>query len=286
MYDDRRFIAATSVDEALTELGDDDAIALGGGTSVALLLKNRLIEPRKIVWLTKVRELADITVDGDGSLRIGAAVTMRQLAQSTLVTRHAAALADAAGKVGNPRVRSVATLGGALAHADPRQDIPPVLLALEARILIAAESCQRSIPIADFHTSFMETALAEGELVTQVTIPTIQNRHARYFRFTPGSEDDYPTVGVATSIVRGNDGRIRTATIALGGVGPTPLLIPQVQDLSGHSAPDANEIRGVASAAEATANPTEDQRGTVRYKKAMVRVWTERALRACLNETH
>ncbi|MQA88275.1 MAG: xanthine dehydrogenase family protein subunit M [Streptosporangiales bacterium] len=281
---DVSFSVPTSLEEALAELAEEDAIALGGGTSVGLLLKNGLIEPQKIVWLAKVPDLRGVAVDDDGGLRIGAAVTLRELAGSSPVRTHAPALADAAGTVGNPRVRAVATLGGALAHADPRQDVPPVLLALDAEVRIAAPSGERIVPLAEFYTAFMETALAEGELVTQVVVPAADNRRTHYVRFTPGSEDDYPTVGVAISIARGADGRISRAVLALGGVGPTPLLVPQARELVGRSAPDPGEISAVAAAAEAAARPSDDQRGSARYKKAMARVWTERALHACLGE--
>jgi len=123
------FAVPATVEEAVAELaGEAEAIAMGGGTSVAMLLKNNLIFPDRIVWLAGVPALRQLAVSADGSLAIGATVTLRELAAAEPVRRHAPALAHAAGIVGNPRVRAVATLGGALVHGDPRQDIPPVLL--------------------------------------------------------------------------------------------------------------------------------------------------------------
>jgi CO/xanthine dehydrogenase FAD-binding subunit len=127
----------------------------------------------------------------------------------------------------------------------------------------------------------METVLAEDELVTAVVIPFVPGRRAAYARFTPGSADDYPTVSAAASIVRGADMRITSAILALGGVGPAPLLVPQAAGLAG-TIPGGSDIEAVAEAAAAVADPFDDQRGSARYKKVMAREWAARVLRACL----
>lgn len=258
---------------------------MGGGTSVGLLLRNDLIEPRKIVWLARIPELRELAAGPGGDLVIGATVTLREIAVSGLIGREYPALAYAAGQVGNPRVRAVATLGGALAHSDARQDVPPVLYALEARVRIAGPSGRRQVPVAGFHTGFMETVLAAGELVTGVVIPARPPRRAAYARFTPGSSQDYPTVGAAAAVARDGDGRVTRAVLALGGVGPTPLLVPGVTGLLG-GAPGEPEIAAAARAAEAAADPRDDQRGSVRYKKAMAGEWAARVMRACLDPGH
>ncbi len=263
--------------------GEGEAIAMGGGTSVAMLLKSNLISPDRIVWLAAVPALRQLTVAADGGLTIGATVTLRELAAADPVRHHAPALAYAASRVGNPRVRAVATLGGALVHGDPRQDIPPVLLALEARVRLAGPAGEREIPVAGFHTGFLETTLADAELVTHIIVPAARGRRSVYARFTPGSADDYPTVGVAATAVRGDDGRVTRVVLALGGVGPTPLLVPEAGQLAGLE-PGADDIEAVAAAAEQVADPVADRLGSVRYKKAMAREWTRRALHACLSD--
>lgn len=280
---DPDFAAPATVADAVALLAEepDDTIVVGGGTSVALLLKNGLIEPGRIVWLGRVPELRRLSVDPEGTLAIGATVTLRELAASDAVRERASALSRAAGQVGNPRVRAVATVGGALVHGDPRQDLPPVLLALEARVRIVGPTGGREVPVAEFHTGFLETVLAAGEIVTDVVVPAVAGRRTVYARFTPASEDDYPTVGVAATVVRAGDGTVRRAVVALGGVGPTPLLVGGATALSG-TVPGPADIEAVAAAAEATAQPVDDQRGSARYKKAMAREWTRRALSACL----
>ncbi|MBO0786749.1 MAG: FAD binding domain-containing protein [Actinobacteria bacterium] len=279
---DLSFRSPVTLAEALAELaGDEDAMALGGGTSVALLLKHGLIEPRRLVWLGRVRGLGEIQAGPDGSLAIGATVTLRELAASAAVRRLAPALAAAAGQVGNPRVRAVATVGGALAHADPRQDLPPALLALAATARIAGPAGEREVPLAGFYTGFMETVLAPGELVTQVVVPAGPGRRSVYLRFTPASEGDFPVIGAAAAVARGADGLVTGAALALAGAGPVPLLIPAAGELAGR-VPAAADIEPVAAAAAAAATAVSDQRGSARYKQAMAAEWARRALRACL----
>lgn len=277
------FSAPATLADALGELaGGEDVIAMGGGTSVGLLLKNDLLQPRKIVWLARIPELRRLAASTAGELALGATVTLRELARSAAAGRQFPALAYAAGRVGNPRVRAVATVGGALAHSDARQDLPPILYALQATVRIQGPQGAREVPVAEFHTGFMETVLAEDELVTQVVIPAVAGRRAAYARFTPGSHDDYPTVSAAASIVRDGDGRITSAVLALGGVGRTPLLVPAASGLAG-TVPGPHEVQAVAAAAEAAAEPYDDQRGSARYKKAMAGEWAARVLRACLD---
>jgi carbon-monoxide dehydrogenase medium subunit len=279
---DLAFSAPESLSAALRELGENqDVIAMGGGTSVVMLLKNELIAPQKIVWLGRVRELRELTA-GSGQLTLGATVTLREIARSAVIRRQFPALAYAAGRVGNPRVRAVATVGGALAHSDARQDLPPVLYVLNAVVRIQGPRGTRDVPVAGFHRGFMETVLAEDELITHLVVPVVPGQRAAYARFTPGSRDDYPTVSAAASVLRDGEGRVASAALALGGVGQTPLLVPAAAALAG-TVPGASDIAAVADAAEAAAEPYRDQRGSVRYKKAMAREWAARVLRACLD---
>src|ERR1700691_1704981 len=143
--------------DALAELaGGDDLIAMGGRTSVGMLLKNDLIAPRKIVWLARIPELRRLdyepsgpesTGSAGGELLVGATVTLRELARSEVIRHKFPALAYAASRVGNPRVRAVATVGGALTHSDARQDVPPILYALGARVRIQSLRGRREIPV-------------------------------------------------------------------------------------------------------------------------------------------
>ena len=277
------FVKPATLDEALAALARPGSLLLGGGTSIGILLKNGLIEPERLVWVGALAELAGISLDEDGSIRIGATATLRELARSELLAGALPVVSDAAGRIGNPRVRAVATLGGALVHGDPRQDLPPVLLALRAQATVAGAAGSRIIGLDGFYRGFMEVALGENELITDVVVPARSGWRDRYSRFTPGSEDDYPTVGVAVSLRVGDGGVIEDAEIALGGVDSRPILATEsARSLIGTRGAGAS-LEEAARRASAQCEPSDDARGSADYKRKMVGVWVRRTVTAALN---
>lgn len=275
------FVTPMSVPAALDALRADGAMAVAGGTSVGLLLGQALIEPSVLVWLRRIAELREVSHDGT-TLRVGAMVTLRELSLHPTVRALLPALAKAAGRVGNARVRSTATLGGALAHADPRQDVPPVLAALGSTAEITGQDGLRTTPVARLATGLMETAVGAGELITAVRIPTAPHARCVYLRFTPGSVADYPTVAVAASASRAPDGSLASVSLALAGVHRTVLMVPEAAGLVGCQMPSAEALGAVAEAAAGRAEPVTDRLGSASYKRAMADVWSRRALSACL----
>ncbi len=275
------FRAPSTVDEAVGELAFEGAIAVSGGTSVGLLIGQDLIAPTRLVWLGRIPELRGIAPVED-RLDIGAAVTLRSLSAHPLVTAALPAVAAAAGAVGNTRVRAVATVGGALAHADPRQDLPPALLAHGAVVEVAGGQGRRQVPLEQLLRGFMSTTLDPDEVITKISVPLVYEQRGVYNRFTPGSAEDYPTVAVAASATRSPDASVRQATVALGGAGSTAFLVPETDRLVGRLGTPA-EIAEVADAAAERAQPVDDRLGSVAYKRAMVAVWTRRCLSSCLD---
>ena len=274
------FLAPATVAEALRELAAEDAIAVGGGTQVGLLARQGLIAPARLVWLGRIEGLRGVAVEPDGRLSIGAATTLAEIAASPAVRSAHPALAGAAARVGNPRVRAVATLGGHLVQADPRQDLPPVLLALDASVRLQSAAGERRIALREFFAGPFETALAPGEVLTGVLVPVAApGDRSAYLRFTPGSEGDYPTVGVAARL-RLEEGVVRSAAVGLAGVHPRALLVelPELVD----RVPDREAVRAAAATAAAACDPASDQRGSAAYKRAMTALWSARALERLL----
>lgn len=270
------FATPDTLEEALAELAAPEAVVLAGGTSLVLLLRSRLIAPQRVVWLGRVNGLRGIQVSG-GELVIGAMTTLAEVADSPEVGRLLPALVQAARVVGNPRVRAVATVGGALAHADPRQDLPPALLALGAVVRLRSPTGERRLPLSALFTGPFETAVRDGELLTAVEVPApAADQRSLYLRFTPASREDFPTVGVAVRVVS-RDGVVVDAALALAGVAPVPLLVPQAAEALRQAGPAA-----VAELAERACDPSDDQRGSASYKRAMAGVWSRRALAAAL----
>lgn len=275
------FHAPRTLEEAFDALAEDGAVALAGGTSVGLLVGQGLLAPTALVWLGRIPGLGSVGV-AEGPLSLGATATLASLASDPRVRTAAPALADAAAAVGNTRVRAVATAGGALAHADPRQDLPPALLALDARVEVAGPRGRRELRIDELVCGFMSTDLAPDELITAVRVPAPPGRRSCYLRFTPGSDDDYPTVSVAATAVV-SDGTPSTVTLAVGGAGPVAYLVPEAQELSGATgARVAGLVADVAEAAARRADPVDDRLGSAAYKRRMVAVWARRALGRCL----
>lgn len=281
--DNVAFRSPTTVEEALVELEGGEATVIAGGTSVALLIGQGLLEPMKLVSLARISSLGAIDVDPEGGhVTLGAGVTMRQVAKDQRIRAAFPALSTAAGVVGNPRVRSVATVGGAVAHADPRQDLPPALMALGAQVIVRNTAGVRTLPLQQFVTGFMETELGPDELVTAVTFPLLAGQRSHYARFTPGSCADYPTVGVAASLRLDDENMIREAAVALGGVDMTAIAADSAPLVGRHATDTDAAVAAVAAQAAQVCSPSDDRRGSAEYKRAMVRVWTERAIVACL----
>jgi carbon-monoxide dehydrogenase medium subunit len=279
---DPEFVRPETLDEALEELAEPGAMPLGGGTSVVMLLKNGLIEPSKLVFIGKLGELAQVGESPPGGLRLGGTVTLRELAESGTVRSTAPAVVEAASRVGNPRVRAVATLGGALAHGDPRQDLPPVLLALGATVTLTSRTGSRTVPLDGIFQGFMETDIREGEIVTHVDVPPDPNRRCIYHRFTPASDHDYPTVGVAASMSVASDGTVLAARLALGGVADRPILVSEADEVLGGRRPSDSDLKDLADIVRAAVDPIADERGSESYKRAMAATWTYRTVKSCL----
>ncbi len=276
--------AATSVEEALDHLAryGDDAAVMAGGTSLVILMKQGLVRPAHVVGVRGIGALRGIAQD-DGALRLGAVATIREVERSPLVRKCCAALADAFGEVATVRIRNQATVGGALAHADPAQDPPVMLSALGAEVEARSSSGSRRIPLDEFFVDVLATALAPGELVTGVRVPAPPSgARAVYLKFLPRTEDDYATVSVGAVATRDAGGKVTHLRVALGACGPTVLRARGVEDALLGARPVAKRIAEAAALARDAVDPFADARGSAAYKREMARVWTERALRTVL----
>jgi carbon-monoxide dehydrogenase medium subunit len=258
-----------------------DAHAMAGGTSLVLLMKQGLLRPGHIIGLREVAELQGIAKDADGSLVINACATHRDAERSPEVRRHCPALAEAFARVATVRIRNQATVGGNLAHADPAQDPPPILLALDAEVELVSAGGSRTVPLHAFFKDVFETDLRDGELIRSIRVPTLPRAaRATYLKFLPRTADDYATVGVAAMVARDESGRCREVRIALSAVGPVPFRATEAESALAGAVPDASSIeRAAALAAEAT-DPFDDVRGSAAYKRDMTRVLVRRALEA------
>jgi carbon-monoxide dehydrogenase medium subunit len=277
---------AESLDQTfalLRQYGADDVHLLAGGTSLMLLMSLGLVEPNHVLSLGKIQELHGIQRTGDGGLEIRALATHRQAEKSADVRAYCPELATTFAHVATVRIRNQATVGGNLAHADPAQDPPPMLIALAAQIVLASQDGERSLPLEEFFLGYLTTALQPGEVVTAVRLPPLPpGTRAVYRKFLPRTQDDYATVSVGATMSLDADGRCADVRVALGGAAGVPLRARNVEDALRGEVPSESRIVDAAALVLDVVDPPDDARGSAGYKRQMARVWTERALRSLL----
>jgi aerobic carbon-monoxide dehydrogenase medium subunit len=274
----------TSVKEALGLLDAEDPSVrpVGGGTALMLMMKAGVFRPTRLVSLRKVGgRFSGIKAAGDGSLTIGAMTPLTAIEHSADVARAAPVITHTMPRLSNVRVRNVATVGGALAHGDPHMDLPPVLLALGATVTIVSPKGERSLKVEDLLIGYYETALEKDELIAEVHVPAQAGRRSAYLKFTAGSAEDWPAVGVAVSLEADRD-TIRSATVvASAATSKATRLTSAEAALKGARLDD----KTLAQAGEAGAQEAEvisDVRGSAPYKRELIRVHIGRAVRQAM----
>lgn len=266
---------AGSVAEALELLGSNaEARLLAGGHSLLPLMRLRLARPSALIDIGGLAALKGIRVQGD-AIHIGALTTHGEIAASPELAQANPLMAEVAGGIGDPQVRNRGTIGGNIAHADPASDWGTVLTALEASVEVQGPNGSRSIPAGIFFVAPFATALADNEIITAVTVPTLVNHthesghdHGHGHEHNHGHHEPaaaaihgevgeyakmahpasfYPVVGGAV-IVRVENGRCVNARIAVGGLVPTPVRAPSVEAaLAGQELTAANITAAVAN---------------------------------------
>jgi len=256
----------------------EDAHLVAGATAFTLLWRQGLLRPGHVIGLRRIASLGGITSAG-GALAIGATVTHRAIERSGEVAGYCPALTRTFASVATVRVRNQATLGGNLAHADPAQDPPPMLIALGAEVVATSAAGERTIPLDELFVDVFTTSLRADEILTSVRCPALaKGTRATYLKFLPRTADDYATVSVAATLRFAEDRRVAGVRVALGGCGPTPLRARSVEAALQGAWPDPRRIADAAARIDADIAPFDDVRGSAAYKRDMARVWTERAL--------
>jgi carbon-monoxide dehydrogenase medium subunit len=264
---------------ALLQEHGEDAKVMAGGTALVIMMKQHLVLPDVLISLDRLHGLDEVGED-NGTVRLGGLLTHRSAEINPLVRSRVPVLADTFRHVATVRIRNMATVAGSLAHADPNQDPPVTLLALDARVRLVSADGERDLGLEEFFTDYYETVLEPEELLTEVQIPLPQpHTGSAYVKFLPRSADDYATVGVATSVrVNPATGVCEDCRIAMGCVGVTPLRAHQAEQLvRGHALSDAL-LREAGAAAQEITDPLSDTRGSAAYKRSMAGVFVRRAL--------
>jgi carbon-monoxide dehydrogenase medium subunit len=244
-----------------------------------LLMKYGFLRPARLVGLRRLAsELGGVARLQSGELRAGALATLRELELSPEVAAAAPVLVAALRVLANVRVRNVATLGGHLAHADPHQDLPPVLLAMGARAQALSRRGPRWLGLDELIEGYYETALEPDELLTELVIPAQPpGSRGSYTKFTAVSAEDWPALGLAV-FLREEDGRLSDVRVALSAATDRPQRLPGVERLLEGERPSESLFRAAADTAAAAFEPLADVASSAAYKREMVRVHVRRAL--------
>jgi aerobic carbon-monoxide dehydrogenase medium subunit len=270
---------AESVEDAVRLLGSrEDAKLLAGGHSLLPLMKLRFAQPSLLVDIGRLAELAYVRDLGD-HLGIGSLTRYHDLERDPLLREHCPIVAHVSGLVGDPQVRHRGTIGGSVAHGDPAGDLPTVLLALDAELLVRGPGGERAIPAGEFFRGLFETALGAEDVLTQIRVPKLgANAGWSYQKFTRRAQD-WAIVGVA-AVARRDNGAIGQAAVGLTNMGPTPLRARSVEEaLAGGS---GEAVAGASERAADGTSPPSDPNGSAEYRQHLARVLVRRALEEAL----
>jgi carbon-monoxide dehydrogenase medium subunit len=274
--------APGSLAEALEMLEGEgpDAKLLAGGQSLIPAMRFRLSAPSSLIDLNGIADLGYVHTS-NGHLAVGAMTREAELEASELVQNQFHLLADAAHVIADPIVRNMATVGGNLAHADPANDHPAVMLAYGADVVVTGPDGTRIIPIDDFFTGLFENALEHDEILTEIRIPTPQAGSGGSYHKVERKVGDYAISAAAVQLTMDGD-TCTAARIGLTNVSSVPMRAENAeQALIGQTIND-DVVEAAGQAAAAECDPSADLRGSVAYKRDLTRVLAKRAIRSAV----
>jgi carbon-monoxide dehydrogenase medium subunit len=266
---------------SLLERYGEEAKLLAGGHSLLPMMKLRFAAPGHLVDLRRIGELKQIQQIGN-EIHIGAMTTENELIWSELLAQKLPLLVEGARLISDPQVRYRGTIGGDISHADPGNDHPALMLALDASFVLRSAKGERVVPAQGYFVGLYETQIAPGEVLTQIRIPIPSVGTGSCYAKLKRKTGDFASAAAAVSL-RMSGPVVAQVRIALTNVAATPLRAHKAEEaLAGKPLNDA-AIAQAAQLAMSICDPVQDQRGDVEYKTAMAGEMTVRALRTALS---
>lgn len=280
------YYAPTTVAEAVSLLNEHgyDAKVLAGGQSLIPAMRFRLASPTKLIDINGIGGL-DYLREENGYLAIGALTREATVDESPLVRSKYTLLADTARVIADPLVRHLATVGGNLAHADPANDHPATMLAYNAQVVAQGSTGTRLIPIDEFFVDLFANSMAENEILTEIRIPTPAPHSGGAYIKLERKVGDYAVAAVAVQLTMNGD-TCTAARIGLTNVSATPMRTQNGEQALIGQALNADVLEAAGAAAAAECDPSPDLRGTVAYKRDLVRILTKRAIRKAVERAN
>jgi aerobic carbon-monoxide dehydrogenase medium subunit len=273
------YIAPRNLKEAsilLTKHRENSKI-LAGGQSLIPLMKLRLASPAYVIDIGKIKGLSYIKKIA-GQIRIGALTRYAEIESSSLLRSACPILPETVSVIGDPQVRNMGTIGGNIAHADPANDIPPTMLALKAEFVLKKKSTTRTVRANAFFLDLFQTALKFNEVLTEVRIPSPSPRSGGSYLKFERKAGDFAVASVASQLSIDPSGKCNSIGIGLGAVGEAPIEAKEAEHALIGNRITLDLIKEAAALASSASRPTSDLRGSVEFKKHLIKVLAERAL--------
>ncbi|MEE9278123.1 MAG: xanthine dehydrogenase family protein subunit M [Dehalococcoidia bacterium] len=277
-----KYARAGTVDEAVQILRDTGpgAQVLAGGTDLIVQARARLRDVDVLVDIKGIPEVLTIDFDADAGLTLGAATPCYEIYGHPAVQEHYPCLLDCTTLIGGTAIQGRASLGGNLCNAAPSGDAIPAMIVLEGTASVVGPNGTRDVAVEDFCTGPGQNVLEPGEFVVSLHFPPpAPNSGAHFLRFIPRNEMDIAVVNAASQIRLDGD-TVSWARIAIGATAPTPLLVREAAGALVGQPLNDETIAAAAAASKAAARPIDDMRGSIKQRKHLAAVLTQRSLRA------
>jgi aerobic carbon-monoxide dehydrogenase medium subunit len=274
------YACPTTVSEAVALLAshDGEAKPLAGGQSLVPMLAFRVASPSLLVDLRKLAELRAIKI-ADAGVTLGAMVRWREILDDARLRNTHPLLVAAVEHVAHYQIRNRGTVGGSLAHADPAAELPGIVVTCEAKIAVVGKAGSRVIDAANFFEGPLMTVLKPDEIITEIRFPAWPAKRRFGFQEFARRRGDF-ALAAAMLFYDEDSGKARNAHVGAIGVGDVPLRLPAVEQAINGNAIDEAVITKAEAAASASVDPHDDIHASGAYRKALVGVMVERALRA------
>ncbi len=280
-------IEPQSLEEAFTFLDHDDPTIrpFGGGTALMLMMKAQMYKPQRLVRLDRLGgRFSRLAFDpGTNVFRIGAMTRFSTLEHSPEIRALLPVIPQAMRTLANVRVRNVATVGGNLAHADPHLDLPPIWLALDAKVTVINRGGERVMPVADIFAGYYETTLGNDDLIAELEVPVRPGWRSKYVKVTTRAAHDWPALGLAIS-AEIDERSVKDLRIVLSAAVDYPQRLRAAEEILRGAVIDEAALRRAGEAAAEDVEIESDSRGSRDYKRHLLRVHLGRALKAIAAE--
>ena len=263
----------------------DSAKVLAGGSDLLVKMKDGMMKHAYLISLKSLDTLKGIRYETGTGVIIGARATHNEAMNNSILQKKYRSVCEAAHSMAADQIRNIGTIGGNLVSAVPSADLPPILIALDARARIVGTSGERTIPLEDFFAGPGKTVLENGEILVEIIIPDQPTTGSNYIKFGLRRAGALAVAGVASSVTVGY-GTCQDVRIVLGAVAPTPMRTRQAESVLRGKKISRELIDEAGKVAAAESKPISDIRGSIEYRRNLVDVLTRRSLKAAIEKGH